>query len=65
MTTDALLVRQVAMISGLAVLAIWMLRAGGGLVVTVAGGLVAAVALAGLVALVRVVVVSERERARR
>ena len=65
MTTDALLVRQVAMISGLAVLAIWMLRAGGGLVVTVAGGLVAAVALAGLVALVRVVLVSERERARR
>jgi hypothetical protein len=61
---DRLLIRQVLAVSALGALAFTALRAGPAML-TAAGLVLAVVTTAGLVALVRVVVISERERTRR
>ena len=61
---DRVLVRQVLVVSGLGVLAFVLLDAGGP-VLSVTGVVLALAAAAGVIALVRVVVISERGRARR
>jgi hypothetical protein len=62
---DHLLVRQVLVVSGLGVLAFELLDAGGPVLLSVTGLVLALAAAAGVIALVRVVVISERGRARR
>ena len=62
---DRLLVRQVLAVSGLAALAFVLLDAGGPILLSVAAVVVASAAAAGVIGLVRIVVISERDRARR
>jgi predicted lipoprotein len=62
---DRLLVRQVLAVSGLGALAFVLLDAGGPILLSLTGVVVALVAAVGVIGLVRVVVISERERARR
>ena len=62
---DRLLVRQVLAVSGLAALAFVLLDAGGPIVLSGAGMVVASAAAAGVIGLVRIVVISERDRVRR
>ena len=62
---DRLLVRQVLAVSGLAALAFVLLDADGPILLFLAGVVVALAAAAGVIGLVRVVVMSERDRARR
>jgi Flp pilus assembly protein TadB len=61
---DRSLIGQVMAVSGMAALAFVLLSAEGPFVLTLAALTVAVVAVAGLIGLVRVVVVSERERER-
>jgi hypothetical protein len=61
---DRLLIRQVLAVSALGALALMTLRAGSA-VLTVAGLVLAIATTAGVAALVRVVVISERKRMRR
>ena len=62
---DHLLVRQILIVSGLGVLAFVLLDAGGPVLLSVTGAVLALATAAGLIALVRVVVISERGRGRR
>ena len=62
---DRLLVRQVLAVSGLAALAFVLLDTDGPILLFLAGVVVALAAAAGVIGLVRVVVMSERDRARR